>query len=160
MIVRFPALALAAALTSALALPAVSFADTAAGAVDATPVSAELRLARAEAELALGREAVALEADCGSVPAVSIDWTGFPDDAFDYSVAGYCETLVDALGAHCRAGPAKRAYIAERVEGLVCAYGTGDAPEVEADGGRVIGRFRFEMPNLEEAFRRGLLGAL
>ena len=155
-------LAPVAALAAILALHGPpSSADTATEptAADDAP-SARERLARAEAELALEREAAALEHDCGFVPRTSIDWPSFPADTSNYSVPGYCETLVDALGAHCRSGPAKRAHIAERVETLSCAYGTADAPGVDIDGGRVTGRFRFEMPNLEEAFGRELLERL
>ncbi len=124
--------------------------------------SAQLQIEKLEAEVALSEEALSLESSCGAPITVTIDWADFPENAFEYSVAGYCESLLDALESHCTSGESKRQWIAENVSALSCAYVPDNTSlaTVEVNGDVVTGRYSFDMSNLTDAFKKALLNSM
>ena len=127
----------------------------------AIEISAEEKLFRAETELGLSKEGLDLNETCGVSLDASIEWGGFPDDLVNsnYSVLGYCEAGLDAIGSLC-GGENKKAYIASNVTSLHCSYDVAKSATIEINGGALTYYLEFEESNLTDKLKKSLLGTL
>ena len=84
------------------------------------------------------------------------------DEGYTFIFEAESETLIDAVGFHCNAGAAKKTWIANNNDTLVCAYAPEDAAtaRIDVEGRRVTGSFNFDTSNLGERFRAALLRSL
>ena len=122
-------------------------------------ISAEEKLVRAETELSLSKEGLDLSETCGVSLDVSIEWDSFPEDHAQYSVFGYCEAGLDAVGSLC-GGQSKKAYIADHVTSLHCSYDVSKSATIEKNGGALTYYLEFEESNLTDKLKKALLGTL
>jgi len=126
----------------------------------AQDISAEVKVARAETELALQKEAKFVTDKCGLPLEVQVVWKSFPKDLKNYSVSGYCESAISALRQQCDGNKAKTAYIKKNVKVLRCNYGKEKGAKVVKKKKTVDYFFTFETSNLTDLMRKELMRKL
>lgn len=117
--------------------------------------------AEAGVEEDLAADAARVAEACGAAPTMEVAWDTVPDTLFTtdrISVAGYCETVLDALRNLCRYDVAD-AWVADRVARVTCAWsdvedGWALAPPSDGTLAFTIAR----TSNLEQKAREALRG--